>query len=52
MPKEKIDFSKLTPEERLQYQKSRRRVMVLLILMDIALAAYLIYEIFQLFLGK
>lgn len=52
MSLEKKDLSTLPPEEKIRYQKSRKRIMVLLVLVDLALVVYLIYEIFKLFSSK
>lgn len=49
---EKKDLESLPPEEKIRYKKSRRRIMVLLVVTNIALCAYLIYEIITLFAKK
>lgn len=52
MSLEKKDLSTLSGEEKIRYQKSRKRVMILLISLDLLLVIYLVYEIFQLFSTK
>lgn len=49
MAKKKIDPATLTPEEYAQKKKSRVRVLLLVIVLDVLMAIYLIYEIFTLF---
>lgn len=45
----KKDISELSPEELTQHKKSRIRLLLLFIILDIFMVVYLVYEIISLF---
>lgn len=45
----KKDISELSPEELAQHKKSRVRLLLLFIILDIFMVIYLVYEIISLF---